>query len=192
MDEAFRFAPSVSAKILRLKLCLSDGNMERAQLLLMELIKEHPMYTSFVFVSLENVFKQDNPVKEKYEKRLEILRNYFLKLDDRELLTSPSVVLTKVRLLKEGGRVQEAWNVLKRWMEFKEISSEVLDIEYIKLLIELNEKEEALARTKDLLDNLHKSVTKHYCQECGHNSDDIFWRCPQCYEWETIQFRWKV
>ena len=192
LDEAFRFAPSVSAKILRLKLCLSDGNMERAQLLLMELIKEHPMYTSFVFVSLENVFKQDNPVKEKYEKRLEILRNYFLKLDDRELLTSPSVVLTKVRLLKEGGRVQEAWNVLKRWMEFKEISSEVLDIEYIKLLIELNEKEEALARTKDLLDNLHKSVTKHYCQECGHDSDDIFWRCPQCYEWETIQFRWKV
>ena len=192
LDEAFRFAPSVSAKILRLKLCLSDGNMERAQLLLMELIKEHPMYTSFVFVSLENVFKQDNPVKEKYEKRLEILRNYFLKLDDRELLTSPSVVLTKVRLLKEGGRVQEAWNVLKRWMEFKEISSEVLDIEYIKLLIELNEKEEALARTKDLLDNLHKSVTKHYCQECGYDSDDIFWRCPQCYEWETIQFRWKV
>ena len=192
LDEAFRFAPSVSAKILRLKLCLSDGNMERAQFLLMELIKEHPMYTSFVFMSLENIFKDDNPVKETYKKRLQILRDYFLKLDDRELMMSPSVVLTKVRLLKEGGHTQEAWNVLKRWMDFKEISSEVIDIEYIKLLIELNEKEEAVKHTKDFLENLHESVTKHYCKECGHDSDDIFWRCPQCYQWETIQFRWKV
>ena len=192
LDDAFRFAPSVSAKILRLKLCLSDGNMERAQSLLMELIKEHPMYTSFVFMSLENIFKQDNPVKEKYKKRLEILRDYFLKLDDRELSMSPSVVLTKVRLLKKRKNIKEAWRVLKRWMDFKEISSEVLDIEYIKLLIELNKKDEAVEQTKELLESLHKAVTKHYCKECGHDSDDIFWRCPQCYEWETIQFRWKV
>ncbi|MCY4524099.1 MAG: hypothetical protein OXB84_05105 [Halobacteriovoraceae bacterium] len=192
LDEAFRFAPSVSAKILRLKLCLSDGNMERAQLLLMELIREHPMYTSFIFVSLENIFKENNPHYEAYKQRLEILRDQFLKLKDRELLLSPSVALTKVRLLKERGHALEARNVLKQWMDVKDISSEVLDIEYIKLLIELNETKEAVERTKDLLNNLYKAVTKHYCKECGHDSDDIFWRCPQCYKWETIQFRWKV
>ena len=50
----------------------------------------------------------------------------------------------------------------------------------------------ALIHTKGLLENLHQTLTKHYCRQCGYNSDNIFWRCPQCHEWETIQFRWKV
>ena len=32
----------------------------------------------------------------------------------------------------------------------------------------------------------------NYCKECGYNSDSVFWRCPQCHAWETIQFRFKL
>ena len=59
-------------------------------------------------------------------------------------------------------------------------------------LIELEKTTEAMVQTKKLLDGLHQSLTKHFCRECGYNSDEIFWRCPQCHQWETIQFRWKV
>jgi lipopolysaccharide biosynthesis regulator YciM len=53
LEDAFRFAPSVSAKILRLRLFLVLGKMEDANGLLLELLKEHPMYATFIFVSLD-------------------------------------------------------------------------------------------------------------------------------------------
>jgi lipopolysaccharide biosynthesis regulator YciM len=192
LDDAFRFAPSVSAKILRLKLFLADGDLEGAKNLLIELLKEHPMYASFIFVSLEEGFKGDENIRTSYKARLSMLRDFFLDLDDKELLEIQSVILSKVRLLKESGRSISAHEILKAWMNEHGGNTEVMKAEYIKLLIELEMFEEAVENTKDLLDNLHQSLTKHFCFQCGYNSDSIFWRCPQCHEWETIQFRWKV
>ena len=77
-------------------------------------------------------------------------------------------------------------------MEQTEETSEVLKIEYLKLLIELDRTEEVVTHTKTLLENLNRSLARRYCKQCGYNSDDIFWRCPQCCKWETIHFRWKV
>lgn len=193
LEDAFRFAPSVSAKILRLKLFLVSGDMEQAKYLLLEILKEHPMYTSFVFVSIGEEFKSNNEeLKKAYLSRQELLRKYFLEMDDKELLSSASVVLSKVRLLKEAKMMEPAHELLKSWMDQNKNSSEVMKVEYIKLLIELQKKDEALTQTKGLLENLHQTLAKHYCRQCGYNSDSLFWRCPQCHEWETIQFRWKV
>lgn len=193
LDDAFRFAPSVSAKILRLKLFIIKGDLEQAKFLMMELLKEHPMYASFVFVSILNSpkMKEENLAKI-YQERLTVLRKYFLELNDEELMGSASVVLSKIRLLKEEGNKRLAFEVLKDWMQAHKNSSEVLKVEFIKLLIDLGMKDEAIDETKGLLENLHQTLTKHYCRQCGYNSDNLFWRCPQCHEWETIQFRWKV
>lgn len=193
LEDAFRFAPSVSAKILRLKLFLVSGDLDQAKFLLMEILKEHPMYASFIFVSIAEDFKSTNEeLKKNYQARLEILRKFFLELDDKDLISSASVVLSKVRLLKDSGMNGEAFELLKVWMDSNKNSSEVMKVEYIKLLIELQKKDEALVQTKGLLENLHQTLAKHYCRQCGYNSDSLFWRCPQCHEWETIQFRWKV
>ena len=192
LEDAFRFAPSVSAKILRLKLFLRDGNLEQAKIQLMELLQEHPMYTSFIFESLaETPFGSDGE-QSLYRKRLEMLKKYFLDLDDVDLLAIQSIVLSKVRLLKDGMRSHEALSILKKWMDDNPQSSDIIKKEYIKFLIDLDRKDEAVAMTKELLNNLNQSVTKHYCNQCGYDSNAIFWRCPQCKEWETIQFRWKV
>jgi lipopolysaccharide biosynthesis regulator YciM len=193
LEDAFRFAPSVSAKILRLKLFLVSGDLDQAKFLLLEILKEHPMYASFIFVSIAEDFKSPNEeLKKNYLARLDLLRKYFLEMDDKDLISSASVVLSKVRLLKEAGMAGAAFELLKGWMDNNKNSSEVMKVEYIKLLIELEKKDEALSQTKGLLENLHQTLAKHYCRQCGYNSDSIFWRCPQCHEWETIQFRWKV
>jgi lipopolysaccharide biosynthesis regulator YciM len=192
LDDAFRFAPSVSAKIMRLKLFLISGNMEQAKFLLLEILKEHPMYTSFVFVSLSESFKGNEDLKKTYSARLNTLREHFLSMNDSDLGSNASVVLSKVRLLKESGLSENAHHLLKNWMATNKNSSEVMKVEYIKLLIDLHKNDEAIEQTKGLLDNLHQTLAKHFCKQCGFNSDSIFWRCPQCHEWETIQFRWKV
>jgi len=192
LEDAFRFAPSVSAKILRIMLYLTSGDMERAKGMLMELIREHPMYGSFIFIALSES-KSDAPNwKEDYFKRLQLLKDYFLNLNDKELIKAPSIILSKVRLLKEEMRAQDAYDVLKSWMNSGDAHSDVLEAEYVKILIDLGRSEEVMVHTKRLLEKLHQSMTRHFCKQCGFNSDEIFWRCPQCHEWETIQFRWKV
>ena len=190
LDDAFRFAPSVSAKILRLKLYIIQNKMEDAKVLLLELLKEHPMYTSFMFVSLEDEKKIKDD--EQYLQRLDHLREYFLNLDDEELNGSASIVLSQIRLLKKRNESDNAYKLLKSWLAKYQTNSDVLKIEYIKLLIEIGNTEEALTQTQSLLGSLHSTLTRHFCSQCGFNSDEIFWRCPQCHKWETIQFRWKV
>ncbi len=190
LEDAFRFAPSVSAKILRLRLFLVLGKMEDANGLLLELLKEHPMYATFIFVSLDQ-FNPKLQQAEQYKERLHQLKDYFLGINDVDLMNSPSVVLSKIRLLKDLKKTGDAFHLLDDWMK-NQGQSDVLKIEYIKILIEIGKSEEALSHTKTLLNNLHSSLTRHYCSQCGYNSDEIFWRCPQCHSWETIQFRWKV
>lgn len=190
LDDAFRFAPSVSAKILRLKLYLIQNKMEDANALLIELLKEHPMYTSFIFVSLDDT--KNIKDKEQYSEKLSLLKSYFLQLNDPEFKDSASVVLSQIRLLKSDHKNTEAFDLLDGWLKEFENNSDVLKIEYIKLLIETGKNEEALIQTQSLLSTLNSSLTRHYCSQCGFNSDEIFWRCPQCHKWETIQFRWKV
>jgi len=188
LDDAFRFAPSVSAKILRLKMYIKRGKFEEAQLLLIELIKEHPMYASFIFVSLDEYNAPDG--EEEYKDNLDLLKKFFLTMDDIE--TSPSVILAQIRLLKDKEQKQEAFELLKNWMETNPSQSDILQVEFVKLLIEVGREEDALAQTKKLLNSLHNTLARHYCSHCGFNSDQIFWRCQQCHNWETIQFRWKV
>ncbi|MFP5490531.1 MAG: hypothetical protein ACLGG0_03475 [Bacteriovoracia bacterium] len=190
LDDAFRFAPSVSAKILRLKLFLVQGQMEDANILLLELLKEHPMYSSFLFVTLDE-FQKSLPYATEYFQRLDQLKQSFLNMQDVDLMSAPSVILSKIRLLKAVERSQEAFELLDKWMKTHG-QSDVLKMEYIKLLIAVGRSQDALDQTQELLNTLRSSLTRHFCSQCGYNSDEIFWRCPQCHNWETIQFRWKV
>ncbi len=192
LDDAFRFAPSVSAKILRLKLFLLSGDLEGAKYMLLELLKEHPMFASFVFESLNEKFKGSEEEVKAYYERLNLLKDFFLAIDDLDLLNIPSVVLSKVRLYKDLKKPEKAFEILSNWVNSNKASSDIMKTEYLKLLIELDRKDEIVIQTRKLLENLNQSLTKHYCKQCGYNSDNIFWRCPQCHEWETIQFRWKV
>ncbi len=190
LDDAFRFAPSVSAKILKLKLFIVQNQMEDAKSLLIELIKEHPMYASFIFISLDE--KSAKVDDDEFNGRLEVLRKYFLNYDDWSKENSPSIILSQVRLLKAESRTKDAYDLLSRWMENNPTGGDVLKVEYIKLLIDVQKEQEALVQTKTLLSSLNNTLTRHFCSQCGYDSDAIFWRCPQCHNWETIQFRWKV
>lgn len=192
LEQAFRFAPSVAAKILWLKLSLKDGNMDLAKDLLIELLYEYPNYASFLFISLENFKFKSGDVKDSYKTRLDLLKKIFLDIKDDDLFSSDSVILAKIRLLKERKESLMAYDVLKKWMKHNNHITDILRIEYIKLLIELNKTNEIIHSTEDLIKNLNSELGRHYCKQCGFNSDELFWRCPQCNEWETIQFRWKI
>jgi lipopolysaccharide biosynthesis regulator YciM len=191
LDDAFRYAPSVSARMLQIKCNLLFGDQNSTQMLLQELLTQHPMFASFIFEKLAD-FPAQLPEAKKYLQKYEELKNYFLSLKDEEWSQSQAIFLARIRLQKIDRNYPAAYASFLKWLEHKELQGEAMKLEYIKLLIEMGEEKKALTETKQFLNSLQASSTRHYCSECGFNSDDIFWRCPQCHQWETIQFRWKV
>ena len=193
LEDALRFAPSLSAKILQLRLFLVDGEGLHARQMFFEIIKEHPEYTAFIFESLEEDFESDALVHDRYSEEFKSLETFFLELEDSELFLSPAVVLAKIKIWKKEKKIDKICKIMNHFMQnTKSPISETLKIEYIKILIELDKKDEAIVETQKLIENINKSLAKHYCRHCNYGSDEIFWRCPQCHSWETIQFRWKV
>jgi lipopolysaccharide assembly protein B len=192
LDDAFRFAPSVSAKILKLKITMTKKDFEESKVLFEDLLQEHSLYSSFILLSLEEKFHGTEKEVLAYLESLKMLKDLFLDLDKTDLSITPSLLLSKVRLLIEENKQNQAYDDLKEWLELNPASPEPLKAEFIKLLISLGKNEEAIKYTKELLDKFSHSLTRHYCKLCGFNADEIFWRCPQCHAWESIQFRWKV
>ncbi|MCB9092272.1 MAG: hypothetical protein H6621_00955 [Halobacteriovoraceae bacterium] len=192
LEQAFRYAPSVSAKILQLKFYLVMGKMEDAKALMVEIINEHEMFVSFMFLSLQKFTGKDEDERLTYQERLNSLKDYFLKMESEDIEDKTAIFISKIQLLKDRDDKAEAYEYYKKWLTEHPGKNDVLKIEYIKLLISMGLKDEAIEETSHLLDKLQKASTRHYCVNCGYNSDDVFWRCPQCYEWETISFRLEV
>jgi len=187
LEDAFRYAPSVSARIqkINLLLLLQDQNSVRTWLL--ELLKEYPLYSSFIFITLEQNISDVN-----FKKQYDLLKEYFISLKDEELWKDPSILISKVKMLKDLGRSLDALNLFQEWLRHHPLQGEAMKMEYLQLLIDLNKKEELIPETGSFLQKLRASSTRHFCSQCGFNSDEVFWRCPQCHQWETIQFRWKI
>ncbi|MFH1092072.1 MAG: tetratricopeptide repeat protein, partial [Pseudomonadota bacterium] len=54
------------------------------------------------------------------------------------------------------------------------------------LLLSLGRKEEALEAYRNLLVNLSPPEAKFQCGQCGFESKELSWRCPQCHSWDTM------
>jgi lipopolysaccharide biosynthesis regulator YciM len=187
LEDAFRYAPSVSARIQKINLLLLLQDQSSARTWLLELLKEYPLYSSFIFITLEQNISDIN-----FKKQYDSLKEYFISLQDEELWKDPSILISKVKMLKELGRSPDALNLFQEWLRHHPLQGEAMKMEYLQLLIDLNKKEELIPETSSFLQKLRASSTRHFCSQCGFNSDEVFWRCPQCHQWETIQFRWKI
>lgn len=55
-----------------------------------------------------------------------------------------------------------------------------------KYLMELGREAEAVAVHQELLHNFPFPEKHYQCNECGYESKELLWRCPQCRRWDTI------
>ncbi len=193
LEQSFRYSPSATAKILRLKISLAKGDLDKASYYFNEFLREDPAYLNFMFYSFDQSINQIGELFPKYTKSLEHLKNNFISqkesFDDS---SSPSLVLSKIRLLESSDDYEGAFKVVNSWIEKNPDQKNMLRLERLKILLKLDKKEEVFNEAALLVDSLSHSLSRYFCRQCGHESDSVFWRCPQCYEWETIDFRWKV
>jgi len=196
LEDAFSYAPSLSAKFLKLTLFLHYKNLEGAKQLLQDILLEYPDYSCFIFSSLLT----DKKTPQIGEIEITLLKDFFLSLSFKELDRLPAIILTRVEILLERKNYQKIKEILTKYFSFvssspssseKNLSQieENLKIELIKALINLGEKSAALETTLKLFEGWRRISSHYYCAHCGFESEQIFWRCPQCYKWETIKVR---
>ena len=192
LEQAFTYSPSATSKILRLKVLLAKGDMDKANYFFNEFLKEDPAYLNFMFYSFDQTLDEMRAVYPDYSKSLETLKNNFILQENAKEVTSPSLILSKIRLLEDKEDYQGAFELLSGWIEHNPDQQNMLRIEYLKVLLKLDKKDQVFNEAEKLVTSLNHSVSRYFCKKCGHESDAVFWRCPQCHEWETIDFRWKV
>lgn len=192
MNHAFKYAPSITAKIVRLQIYLVSSALEDAKIQFIEILKEHPMYSSFIFETLKSKLPGLKDLEETYLKTLSVLQQFFLDSQDKELNQMNATLLAKMQILKTENKHERAFEIFEQIWKKSNNKSEYILAEYILQLIEQGKTDQALEKTKKFLTDLKLSTTAYHCGHCGLNSDSIFWRCPQCHQWKTIQIRWKI
>ncbi len=193
LEQSFRYSPSATAKILRLKVCLAKGDSDKGLYYFNEFIKEDPAYLNFMFYSFDQAVVELSEKYPGFVPALEKLKKSFIdnvSIANQNL--SPSIVLSKIRLLESSEDYDSAYNLISSWVKKNPDQHNMLRVEYLKILLKLDKKDEVFVETEHLVNKLSHSLSRYFCKKCGHESDAVFWRCPQCYEWETIDFRWKV
>jgi lipopolysaccharide biosynthesis regulator YciM len=55
-----------------------------------------------------------------------------------------------------------------------------------EILLENGREKEALADYREVIENLDVSHLKFQCSQCGFQSEELQWQCPQCRQWDTI------
>jgi len=192
LEQSFRYSPSATAKILRINISLAKGDFDKTFYFFNEFLKEDPEYLNFMFNSFESMAKSLIEFYPDYATTLERLKDTFIQDNQSTFLTSPSLILSKIRLLESAGDFAGAYDLITTWLENNPSQKNMLRVERLKILLKLDKKEEVFEEAEQLVTSLTHSLSRYFCRKCGHESDAVFWRCPQCHEWETIDFRWKV
>ncbi len=55
-------------------------------------------------------------------------------------------------------------------------------------LLEANKFDEALKAYEELISHLDVPYLKFQCGNCGFRPSELQWQCPQCRQWDTIDF----
>jgi len=98
---------------------------------------------------------------------------------------NPAAHMNLAELYKKQGNTDQAIDICRKVLESRPdtlYSRHLL----IQMLMEKGDTNTALQEMLSLLDQQLSSKASYTCSECGFNSENILWHCPQCYQWKTF------
>ncbi|MBF0179053.1 MAG: tetratricopeptide repeat protein [Magnetococcales bacterium] len=100
--------------------------------------------------------------------------------------SSARLVVYRARMLEEQGRLVEATELLRAGMA-KHPGSLGIICPLIPLLAKQNLWQEAVATAQRQLDRMLAVQHAFQCARCGFKAQDIYWKCPQCLQWDSME-----
>ncbi|MBF0623363.1 MAG: tetratricopeptide repeat protein [Magnetococcales bacterium] len=101
--------------------------------------------------------------------------------------TAPTQLMVRwSRLLEERGDLEGAARVLRQGLARKP-GSAVLADRLIDLLARREDWPQTVAVARGCLEHITAQQHAFQCGQCGFKSRDIYWKCPQCHHWDTME-----
>jgi lipopolysaccharide assembly protein B len=102
------------------------------------------------------------------------------------LSASPRLIILWSRILEERDQIDGAVKVLRAGTEHHPGSAGIAR-QLVLTLSRLNRWQEAVGAAERCLDHLLSRQPIFQCSQCGFKSQDIYWKCPQCHQWDTME-----
>ncbi|MBF0379818.1 MAG: tetratricopeptide repeat protein [Magnetococcales bacterium] len=99
---------------------------------------------------------------------------------------STRLIILWSRYLEERERFQEAIEVLRAGTQ-KHPSAVGVAKQLILMLSRMNRWQEAVGVAERCLDHHLSRQPVFQCTQCGFKAQDIYWQCPQCHQWDTME-----
>ncbi|MBF0358453.1 MAG: tetratricopeptide repeat protein [Magnetococcales bacterium] len=99
---------------------------------------------------------------------------------------STRLIILWSRHLEEKGRIDEAIEILKNGVQ-QHPGAVGLARQLILMLSRRNRWQDAVGVAERCLDHQLSRQPIFQCSQCGFKAQDIYWQCPQCHHWDTME-----
>lgn len=169
-------ASSVHAALALGRLLVREGNPREAVSQYERAMAKSPALSAAIYPRLEEAYR-DLGEEPRYER---LLREQVVQ-DETEIFAR----LALAQWLRRRGRTGEAALELHRALEqrpdFVEARKELGEV------LRTSGSVEELSRAyQDLLDAVVRPMRSFQCRQCGYETAELQWKCPQCQRWDTI------
>jgi lipopolysaccharide biosynthesis regulator YciM len=94
------------------------------------------------------------------------------------------IIIALADFYRKKGEYDEAYKLLTEAQK-KDIETEVIDAQLVKVLNDKDQQKEALKKAISVLDKKILSTFRSYqCASCDYKSPEPYWICPKCGEWQ--------
>jgi lipopolysaccharide biosynthesis regulator YciM len=174
--EALRIDPTCAAAYIYLSDSYIRDNRRREALdVLEEFVKKVPEQSHLVFNRLEDLLYQIDEFGQLEDFYLSVIEN---NPDDRQAR------LALAEFYERKGEIDRAISLCEEVLE-KDPRSKAAKKKLVKIYHRAGRDDRAVEYALDLIEHEREEREKFVCRECGEKSDEPFWRCSNCGQWDT-------
>ncbi len=174
--EALRIDPNCAAAYIYLCDSYIRDNRKREALdVLEEFVKKVPEKSHLAFNRLEELLYQIDEFGQ--------LEDFYLSVIEQNP-DDEQARLALAAFYERKGEIEHAIALCEEVLA-KNPQSKSAKKQLIKIYHRAGRNDRAVAYALDLIEDEWRERQKFVCRECGSTSDEPFWRCPDCGQWDT-------
>jgi lipopolysaccharide biosynthesis regulator YciM len=172
---------SVRAAVLLARIEQQLGNFKAANREYERIMQQNPAFVPQILKSMRKSFAAIDRLSDFRHSLSEHVSRHF----------DPVALKMLVQLITESEGREAAIRFLR--LKIASEPSVTVATQLLKLEADLREDAQAteLERIHQMLDNMLKKRAGYQCNQCGYESKNLYWLCPSCHTWDSIEPNYK-
>jgi lipopolysaccharide biosynthesis regulator YciM len=172
---------SVRAAVLLARIEQRLGNFKAANREYLRIMQQNPAFVPQILKAMRKSFAAIDKLPGFKHSLSDHVSNHF----------DPVALNMLVQLITESDGSEAAIRFLR--MKIASEPSVTAATQLLKLEAGLQEEAQAtdLERIHQMLENMLKKRAGYQCNQCGYESKNLYWLCPSCHTWDSIEPNYK-